>query len=105
MCVCLCVCVCVCVQVGEKLDLLKRQYDEKLAQKEELRRKSEDMELKLDRAAKLVSGLAGERSRWEETVVVRSTHTHTHRHRHTHTTHTDTHTHTHAHTQTHTHTQ
>ncbi|KAM9407837.1 LOW QUALITY PROTEIN: dynein axonemal heavy chain 2 [Salvelinus alpinus] len=57
------------IEVGEKLDLLKRQYDEKLAQKEELRRKSEDMEIKLDRAGKLVSGLAGERIRWEETVV------------------------------------
>ncbi|XP_045081518.1 dynein axonemal heavy chain 2 isoform X2 [Coregonus clupeaformis] len=56
-------------EVGEKLELLKRQYDEKLAQKEELRRKSEDMEIKLDRAGKLVSGLAGERIRWEETVV------------------------------------
>ncbi|XP_035375794.1 dynein heavy chain 2, axonemal [Electrophorus electricus] len=55
-------------EVGEKLDLLKRQYDEKLTQKEELRKKSEDMELKLDRAGKLVSGLAGERVRWEETV-------------------------------------
>lgn len=34
--------------------------------------KSEDMELKLDRAGKLVSGLAGERVRWEETVAVRT---------------------------------
>ncbi|XP_063042411.1 dynein axonemal heavy chain 2 [Engraulis encrasicolus] len=56
-------------EVGEKLECLKRSYDEKLAQKEELRRRSEDMELKLDRAAKLVTGLAGERVRWEETVV------------------------------------
>ncbi|KAJ3585525.1 hypothetical protein NHX12_014244, partial [Muraenolepis orangiensis] len=48
-------------EVGEKLEQLKEQYDEKLATKEELRRRSEDMELKLDRAAKLVSGLAGER--------------------------------------------
>lgn len=56
---------------------MKGQYDEKLAQKEELRRKSEDMELKLDRAGKLVTGLAGERVRWEETVVVCSnTHSH-----------------------------
>jgi len=35
------------------------------------------MELKLDRAGKLVTGLAGERVRWEETVVVCSnTHCH-----------------------------
>ncbi|KAK3546101.1 hypothetical protein QTP70_022875 [Hemibagrus guttatus] len=55
-------------EVGEKLDQLQTQYGEKLSQKEELRKKSEDMELKLDRAGKLVSGLAGERVRWEKTV-------------------------------------
>lgn len=51
---------------------LKRQYDEKLAQKEELRKKAELTELKLDRAGKLVSGLAGERDRWEASVKVLS---------------------------------
>lgn len=50
--------------------MLKKQYDEKLAQKEELRKKSEEMELKLERAGMLVSGLAGEKARWEETVQV-----------------------------------
>lgn len=60
-------------QVAEKLEMLKKQYDEKLAQKEELRKKSEEMELKLERAGMLVSGLAGEKARWEETVQVRST--------------------------------
>lgn len=49
---------------------LKQQYDEKLAQKEELKRKAEHTELMLDRASKLVSGLAGERIRWLETVKV-----------------------------------
>jgi dynein heavy chain len=57
-------------EVEEKLNELKRQYDEKLSQKEELRAKAELLELKLDRAAKLVSGLAGERVRWEESVKV-----------------------------------
>ena len=52
---------------------LKKQYDEKLAQKEDLRKKAEHTEMMLDRASKLVSGLAGERSRWEETVAVRIT--------------------------------
>lgn len=52
---------------------LKKQYDEKLAQKEDLRKKAEHTEMMLDRASKLVSGLAGERSRWEETVAVRRT--------------------------------
>lgn len=50
--------------------MLKKQYDEKLAQKEELRKKSEEMEVKLQRAGLLVSGLAGEKARWEETVQV-----------------------------------
>uniref|UniRef100_A0A2K5CLM4 Dynein axonemal heavy chain 2 n=1 Tax=Aotus nancymaae TaxID=37293 RepID=A0A2K5CLM4_AOTNA len=55
-------------EVAEKLEMLKKQYGEKLAQKEELREKSEEMELKLERAGMLVSGLAGEKARWEETV-------------------------------------
>ncbi|KAB1265173.1 Dynein heavy chain 2; axonemal, partial [Camelus dromedarius] len=55
-------------EVAEKLEMLKKQYDEKLAQKEELRKKSEEMEVKLERAGMLVSGLAGEKARWEETV-------------------------------------
>ncbi|KAK3095642.1 hypothetical protein FSP39_017066 [Pinctada imbricata] len=55
-------------EVEAKMAELKKQYDEKLAQKEELKRKAEYTELMLDRAAKLVSGLAGERIRWEETV-------------------------------------
>lgn len=52
--------------------MLKKQYDEKLAQKEELRKKSEEMQLKLERAGMLVSGLAGEKARWEETLKVRA---------------------------------
>lgn len=40
--------------------------------KENLRKKSEEMEIKLDRADKLVTGLAGERIRWEKTVAVRN---------------------------------
>jgi dynein heavy chain len=50
---------------------LKQQYDEKLAQKEELKRKAEYTELMLERATKLMSGLAGEKERWQETVKVR----------------------------------
>jgi dynein heavy chain len=57
-------------EVKEKLDELQRQYEEKLATKEDLRRKAELTELKLDRAAKVVSGLAGERTRWEESIKV-----------------------------------
>ena len=57
-------------EVKEKLEELQRQYEEKLATKEDLRKKAELTELKLDRAAKLVSGLAGERVRWEESIKV-----------------------------------
>ncbi|XP_040887758.1 dynein heavy chain 2, axonemal [Toxotes jaculatrix] len=56
-------------EVAEKLDELKKQHGEKLAMKESLRKKSEEMEVKLDRADKLVTGLAGERIRWEERVA------------------------------------
>eukprot|EP00106_Octopus_bimaculoides_P014248 XP_014781690.1 PREDICTED: dynein heavy chain 2, axonemal-like [Octopus bimaculoides] len=48
---------------------LRNQYDERIAQKEELRLKAERTEMMLDRAHKLVSGLAGEKVRWEETVT------------------------------------
>ncbi|CAJ1086733.1 dynein heavy chain 2%2C axonemal-like [Xyrichtys novacula] len=56
-------------EVGEELELLKKQHSEKLVMKESLRKKSEEMEVKLVRADKLVSGLAGERVRWEERVA------------------------------------
>ncbi|KAM7377518.1 hypothetical protein PAMA_014021 [Pampus argenteus] len=56
-------------EVGEKLDQLKKQHGDKLAMKESLRKKSDEMEVKLDRADKLVTGLAGERVRWEERVA------------------------------------
>ena len=47
---------------------LKSQYDEKAELKEKLRIQSEQTELKLTRAEKLVSGLAGERDRWEKSI-------------------------------------
>lgn len=65
-------------QVAEKLDQLQKELGEKLATKESLRQKSEEMEVKLDRADKLVTGLAGERVRWEERVTVSHAHAHTH---------------------------
>ena len=57
-------------EVKDKLDQLQKEYEEKLATKEDLRKKAELTELRLDRAAKLVAGLAGERVRWEESVKV-----------------------------------
>lgn len=59
-------------QVDQTLKELKDQHAEKLLMKENLRKKSEEMEIKLDRADKLVTGLAGERIRWEKTVAVRN---------------------------------
>jgi dynein heavy chain len=55
-------------EINEKLQDLKNQYDDKAALKEKLRIESEQTELKLSRAEKLVSGLAGERDRWEKTI-------------------------------------
>lgn len=55
-------------EIQVKLNELQTQYDEKLTLKEKLRKDSEDMELKLNRAEKLVSGLSGERSRWENSI-------------------------------------
>lgn len=57
-------------EVKEKLDTLQAQYEEKLNTKEDLKRKAELTEIKLERAAKLVSGLAGERVRWEDSIKV-----------------------------------
>ena len=56
--------------VKEKLESLQKQYEEKLVTKEELRKKAELTEQRLDRAAKLVQGLGGERVRWEASVKV-----------------------------------
>lgn len=56
--------------MANKLKELQKQHAEKLATKESLSKKSHEMEVKLDRADKLVTGLAGERVRWEERVNV-----------------------------------
>lgn len=55
-------------EIQDKLSELKNQYDEKVALKEKLRQESEMTELKLIRAEKLVSGLGGERDRWEKSI-------------------------------------
>ncbi|XP_075210256.1 dynein heavy chain 2, axonemal kl-2 [Lycorma delicatula] len=51
------------------LEKLRKDYEEKLAMKEELRQKAELLRLKLERAGQLLSGLSGERVRWEQTVA------------------------------------
>ena len=59
------------IQVEDRVEDLKRQYDEKLKMKDELRISAETLALKLKRAGQLVEGLAGERERWKESVKVR----------------------------------
>jgi dynein heavy chain, axonemal len=41
-----------------------------MVQREKLAKQIEYMEMMLDRATRLISGLAGEKIRWEETVKV-----------------------------------
>jgi dynein heavy chain len=48
---------------------LKDQYDESNSSKEELVQLAEELMSKLDRAEKLVSGLAGEKDRWEVSLT------------------------------------
>lgn len=55
-------------EIQDKLQKLKTQYEDKLELKEKLRKESEDTEIKLKRAEQLVSGLSGERVRWEESI-------------------------------------
>ncbi|KAI9101992.1 dynein heavy chain and region D6 of dynein motor-domain-containing protein [Phlyctochytrium arcticum] len=55
-------------EIQDKLIELKTQYDDKVGLKEKLRQDSEQTELKLLRAEQLVSGLAGERGRWEKSI-------------------------------------
>lgn len=56
------------VKIQKQIEELKKQYDEKMVQKEKLTRDIESLEMMLDRANRLISGLAGEKIRWEETV-------------------------------------
>eukprot|EP00794_Sanderia_malayensis_P010712 gene10712-11859_t len=55
-------------EVTEKIETLKKNYEEKLAQKEDLGNRAKMLETKLERAGKIVSGLGGERDRWEASV-------------------------------------
>ena len=55
-------------KVTRQIEDLRKQYDEKMAIREKLGKEIEYMEMMLDRATRLISGLAGEKTRWEETV-------------------------------------
>ncbi|KAA0188249.1 Dynein heavy chain axonemal, partial [Fasciolopsis buskii] len=56
-------------EINAEIRRLQEQYNDKMQQKEELRKSAEHTEKMLDRASKLVSGLAGEKNRWEITVA------------------------------------
>ena len=55
-------------KVTAQLAQLQLLYDNSVAQKNKLREEAEMLELKLDRADKLVKGLAGEYTRWQASI-------------------------------------
>ncbi|BFI30788.1 dynein axonemal heavy chain [Marchantia polymorpha subsp. ruderalis] len=52
-----------------KIQALKDKYDKSIAAKEALQAELDDLSVKLFRAEKLVSGLAGEKERWEASII------------------------------------
>ena len=55
-------------EVEERVANLKKQLDVAMARKESLKNEVDDCAAKLDRAERLMSGLGGERKRWQEQV-------------------------------------
>ena len=55
-------------EVIAKVEELNNKYQESVGEKNRLRNEAEGLEAKLDRADKLVSGLSGERVRWESSI-------------------------------------
>lgn len=53
----------------EQVAQLKAEYNELVAKKEKLRQDAESTAIKLERAEKLVSGLASEKVRWEKSIT------------------------------------
>lgn len=54
--------------VIDKLNVLQVSYDKSVNEKNNLREEAENLEMKLDRADKLVKGLAGEYVRWQASI-------------------------------------
>lgn len=54
--------------VQDKIDSLNKTYQEKVDFEAELQANIDDANLKLSRANKIIEGLSGEKTRWEETV-------------------------------------
>lgn len=62
--------MCLHLQIAD----LQASYERSVSEKEELTQNIEKTQARLDRAAKLTTGLADEQIRWAETVTVRYTH-------------------------------
>ena len=56
-------------EVEETIDRLEKMFAEKKALEESLQAKIDDCNAKLGRAGKIIAGLAGEKTRWTETVA------------------------------------
>lgn len=55
--------------VAEKLANLERQFNETNAELQQFKEVLDKLQLMIDRGEKLVSGLAGEKTRWEATLI------------------------------------
>jgi dynein heavy chain len=55
--------------IADKVKALREKYDESVSSKEALKKESEELETKLNRAQNLVDGLGGERVRWEGSIA------------------------------------
>ena len=55
-------------EVLAKVQALRDKYEASTASKEALQKESDELEIKLERAEKLVNGLAGEKNRWESSI-------------------------------------
>merc|ERR1719359_2384097 len=56
-------------EVQTKVATLNQQLKESMAEKDELVSTAEELKLKLERAEMLVTSLAGEKGRWEESLA------------------------------------
>ena len=57
-------------EISDKVLALREKYTENVNNKDALKKESEDLEVKLERASNLVGGLGVERARWESSIEV-----------------------------------
>lgn len=56
-------------EAQKRLDELRANYEKQMAEKEQLRRDCEHMQMMLEKASRLINGLASEKVRWEAKVA------------------------------------